>query len=144
MHTLALIWQLMRRYTVLVLSDLGDGEKVEDHIILSWVNKTLSQKHKDTEIRSFKDKLISTSLPVIDLIDAIAPGTVKWDMVKRGEERAMKNDDKLNNAKYAISLARKIGARVYTLPDDLVEVNPKMVLTLFACLMGHSLKKASR
>lgn len=47
-----------------------------------------------------------------------------------------------SSPRYAISLARKIGARVYALPDDLVEVNPKMVLTLFACLMGHGLKKA--
>uniref|UniRef100_A0A665WWL3 Plastin-1-like n=1 Tax=Echeneis naucrates TaxID=173247 RepID=A0A665WWL3_ECHNA len=45
---------------------------------------------------------------------------------------------------YAISLARKIGVRVYALPDDLVEVNPKMVLTMFACLMGYGLKKANR
>ncbi|XP_042357311.1 plastin-1 [Plectropomus leopardus] len=144
MHTLALVWQLMRRYTVLVLSDLGDGERVGDQIILGWVNTTLSQKRKDTQISSFKDKLISTSLPVIDLIDAIAPGTVKWDMVKRGEKGWMKDADKQNNAKYAISLARKIGARVYALPDDLVEVNPKMVLTLFASLMGHSMKKSNR
>ncbi|XP_022606063.1 plastin-1-like [Seriola dumerili] len=144
MHTLALVWQLMRRYTLLVLSDLGDGEKVGDQIILSWVNTTLSQKRKDTQISSFKDKLISTSLPVIDLIDAIAPGTVKWDMVKRGEKGVLKDEDKLNNAKYVISLARKIGARVYALPDDLVEVKPKMVLTVFACLMGHGLKKANR
>ncbi|KAM9341034.1 plastin-1 [Symphorus nematophorus] len=143
-HTLALVWQLMRRYTVRYLSDLGDGEKVADHIILSWVNTTLSQKRKDTQINSFKDNLISTSLPVIDLIDAIAPGTVKWDMVRRGERGVLKHEDKLNNAKYAISLARKIGARVYALPDDLVEVNPKMVLTMFACLMGHGLKKADR
>lgn len=42
------------RYTVLVLSDLGDGEKVADHIILNWVNTTLSQKAKDTQISSFK------------------------------------------------------------------------------------------
>ncbi|XP_070776264.1 plastin-1 [Enoplosus armatus] len=144
MHTLALVWQLMRRYTVQVLSDLGDGERVGDQIILSWVNTTLSQKRKDTQISSFKDTLISTSLPVIDLIDAIAPGTVKWDMVKRGERGVLKDADKLNNAKYAISLARKIGARVYALPDDLVEVNPKMVLTLFASLMGHCLKKTNR
>ncbi|KAF3701011.1 Serine/threonine-protein kinase atr [Channa argus] len=130
MHTLALVWQLMRRYTVLVLSDIGDGEKVGDHIILNWVNTTLSQKRKDTQISSFKDKLISTSLPVIDLIDAIAPGNVKWDMVKRGEKGVLKDADKLNNAKYAVSLARKIGARVYALPDDLVQVNPKMLLTL--------------
>ncbi|KAM9842318.1 plastin-1 [Aulostomus maculatus] len=144
MHTLALVWQLLRRYTVLVLSDLGDGEKVGDHIILSWVNSTLSQKRKDSQISSFKDQLISTSLPVIDLIDAIAPGTVKWDMVKRPDRGTLKSADKLNNAKYAISLARKIGARVYALPDDIVEVNPKMVLTLFASLMGHSSKKANR
>ncbi|KAF3845220.1 hypothetical protein F7725_008383 [Dissostichus mawsoni] len=115
-----------RWYTLLVLSDLGDGEKVKDQIILDW------------------DKLISTSLPVIDLIDAIAPNNVKWDMVNRGVKGVLKADDKLNNAKYAISLARKIGARVYALPDDLVEVNPKMVLTLFACLMGYGLKKVNR
>uniref|UniRef100_A0A8C6V1B4 Plastin 1 (I isoform) n=1 Tax=Neogobius melanostomus TaxID=47308 RepID=A0A8C6V1B4_9GOBI len=127
MHTLALLWQLMRRYTVL--------------IILNWVNSQLSQKRKDCQISSFKDKKISTSLPVIDLIDVIAPGTVKWDMVKRNERGNLNKEDKLDNAKYAVSLARKIGARVYALPDDLVEVNPKMVLTMFACLMGHGMKR---
>ncbi|KAJ0008618.1 hypothetical protein NQD34_016033 [Periophthalmus magnuspinnatus] len=146
-HTLALLWQLMRRYTMLVLSDLGDGERIVDDIILNWVNTTLSNQRKDSHISSFKvrDKKISTSLPVIDLIDVIAPGMVKWDMVKRIEKgRNLAKEDKLNNAKYAVSLARKIGARVYALPDDLVEVNPKMVLTIFACLMGHGMKKTSR
>ncbi|XP_075964791.1 plastin-1-like [Anarhichas minor] len=143
LHTLALVWQLMRRYTVSVLLDQGDGDKVGDQIILNWVNSTLSHKRKDTQISSFKDKLISTSLPVIDLIDAIAPGTVKWNMVKRAEREVLKDADKLNNAKYAISLARKIGARVYTQPEDLVKVNPKMVLTLFASLMGHGMKKVN-
>uniref|UniRef100_A0A3Q3WEL6 Plastin 1 n=1 Tax=Mola mola TaxID=94237 RepID=A0A3Q3WEL6_MOLML len=143
LHTLALVWQLMRRYTMLVLSDLGDGERVADQIILNWVNTTLSQKRKDSQISSFKDPLISTSLPVIDLIDVIAPNSVKWDMVRRPERGVLSEDDKHNNAKYAVSLARKIGARVYALPDDLVEVNPKMVLTLFACLMGYGLKKGN-
>ncbi|XP_075873776.1 plastin-1 [Nelusetta ayraudi] len=143
LHTLALVWQLMRRYTVMVLSDLGDGEKVADHIILNWVNSTLTEKKKSTQIKSFRDPLISTSLPVFELIDAIAPGAVKWDLVKQVERGMMPEDDKMDNAKYAVSLARKIGARVYALPDDLVEVNPKMVLTLFACLMGHGLRKAN-
>ncbi|XP_077586647.1 plastin-1 isoform X1 [Stigmatopora nigra] len=141
MHTLALVWQLMTRYTLMVLSDLGDGERVGEQIILNWVNTTLSQTHKESQISSFRDLHISTSLPVIDLIDAIAPRTVKWDAVTRNQSGVMKTADKHNNAKYAISLARKIGARVYALPDDLVEVNPKMVLTIFACLMGHGMKK---
>ncbi|XP_062325139.1 plastin-1-like [Osmerus eperlanus] len=144
MHTLALVWQLMRRYTVQVLSDLGDGEKVGDQVILGWVNSTLTEGRKDTQISSFKDKRISTSLPVLDLIDTIAANAVKQEMVNRGENGELSNDDKLNNAKYAISVARKIGARVYALPEDLVEVKPKMVLTVFACLMGRGLKKADR
>ncbi|XP_030574837.1 plastin-1 [Archocentrus centrarchus] len=143
-HTLALVWQLMRRYTVQVLSDLGDGERMADQIILNWVNKMLSQNGKDTQISSFKDKLIATSLPVIDLIDVIAPGMVRFHMVTRLEKGVLKKDDKINNAKYAISLARKIGARVYALPEDLVEVKPKMVMTVFACLMGHGFKNAKR
>lgn len=142
LHTLALIWQLMRRYTVRVLPQFDIGGKVEDSIILSWVNTTLSQKRKDTQISSFNDHLISTSLPVIDLIDVISPGTVNWRMVKRPDRGVLNLTDKLNNAKYAISLARKIGARVYAQPDDLVQVNPKMVLTLFANLMGHGLQRA--
>jgi hypothetical protein len=44
--------------------------------------------------------------------------------------------DKFANAKYAISMARKIGARVYALPEDISEVKPKMVMTVFACLMA--------
>lgn len=40
------------------------------------------------------------------------------------------------NAKYAITSGRKIGAKIYALPDDIVEVKPKMVMTCFACLMA--------
>ncbi|XP_064313749.1 plastin-1 [Phalacrocorax carbo] len=136
--TLALVWQLMRRYTLNVLSDLGEGEKVNDEIIIKWVNETLAKANKKTSITSFKDKSISTSLPVLDLIDAIAPKAVRPEMVKRED---LSYQDKLNNAKYAISVARKIGARIYALPDDLVEVKPKMVMTVFACLMGRGLNK---
>ncbi|XP_074261896.1 plastin-1 isoform X1 [Saimiri boliviensis] len=136
--TLALVWQLMRRYTLNVLSDLGEGEKVNDEIIIKWVNQTLKSANKNTSISSFKDKSISTSLPVLDLIDAIAPNAVRQEMIKRGN---LSDEDKLNNAKYAISVARKIGARIYALPDDLVEVKPKMVMTVFACLMGKGLNR---
>jgi len=42
------------RYIVMVLSALGDGEKVGDQIIVDWVNTTLKDKRKDTQIKSFK------------------------------------------------------------------------------------------
>uniref|UniRef100_A0A8C6MM54 Plastin-3 n=1 Tax=Nothobranchius furzeri TaxID=105023 RepID=A0A8C6MM54_NOTFU len=136
--TLALVWQLMRRYTLNVLEDLGDGEKANDDVIVKWVNKTLAEAGKSTKISSFKDKEICSSLAVLELIDAIQPGSINFELVKTG---GLSEDDKLNNAKYAISMARKIGARVYALPEDLVEVKPKMVMTVFACLMGRGMKR---
>ncbi|KAM7397768.1 hypothetical protein PAMA_005883 [Pampus argenteus] len=136
--TLALVWQLMRRYTLNVLEELGEGEKVNDDIIVKWVNKTLAEAGKSTKISSFKDKEISSSLAVLELIDAIQPGSINYDLIKTG---SLSEDDKLENAKYAVSMARKIGARVYALPEDLVEVKPKMVMTVFACLMGRGMKR---
>ncbi|XP_015268956.1 PREDICTED: plastin-1 [Gekko japonicus] len=53
--TLALVWQLMRRYTLNVLSDLGEGAKVNDEIIIKWVNQTLVNANKSTSITSFKE-----------------------------------------------------------------------------------------
>ncbi|XP_035266371.1 plastin-3-like isoform X1 [Anguilla anguilla] len=137
--TLALVWQLMRRYTLNVLEDLGDGSKANDDIIVNWVNKVLAEAGKQSKISSFKDKGISSSIAVLDLIDAIQPGCINYELVKTGD---LSDEDKLDNAKYAVSMARKIGARVYALPDDLVEVKPKMVMTVFACLMGRGMKKA--
>ncbi|XP_026214383.1 plastin-2-like [Anabas testudineus] len=136
--TLALVWQLMRRYTLNVLEDLGHGHIAGDDLIISWVNKTLAEAGKSSTIKSFKDKAINTSMPVLELIDSIQPSSVKFELVKTG---TLSDEDKLNNAKYAISMARKIGAKVYALPEDLVEVNPKMVMTIFACLMGRGMKK---
>ncbi|XP_041728465.2 plastin-3 isoform X2 [Coregonus clupeaformis] len=52
--TLALVWQLMRRYTLNVLEDLGDGEAANDDLIINWVNRTLTGAGKNSKISSFK------------------------------------------------------------------------------------------
>lgn len=51
---------------------------------------------------------------------------------------------KMSNAKYAISMSRKIGARVYALPEDLIEVKQKMVMTVFACLMTRGMTSSAQ
>ena len=50
---------------------------------------------------------------------------------------AEEEEEKIANAKYGISMARRLGARVYALPEDMVEVKPKMVMTVFAVLMSR-------
>ncbi|XP_065192722.1 plastin-2-like [Sycon ciliatum] len=137
--TLAVTWQMMRAYTIKLLETLaGGGKTINDADIVDWANRTLADGSKSSSIQSFKDPSIATSLPVIDIVDCIRPGLIDYEQVND----ASTDEDKLLNAKYAISMSRKCGARIYALAEDLVEVKPKMVLTVFACLMARSLQKA--
>ena len=88
-------------------------------IYLQWANNKLREAGKRSTISGFQDQAISTGLPLIDLIDAIKPGSINYDLVLAAEE----DEDKVANAKYGISMARRLGARVYALPEDIVEVS---------------------
>jgi hypothetical protein len=68
---------------------------------------------------------------ICDLIEAIKPNSIKYEILSSEKT----NEAKMDNARYALSSARKIGARVYALPEDIVEVKQKMVMTIFATLM---------
>jgi plastin-3 len=96
------------------------------------VNNKLASARKKTSLKSFQDPSVADAKVIIDLIDAIKPGTINYELVKEGGH----DEDNLANAKYAISMARKTGARVYALPEDITELKPKMVMTVFACLMA--------
>ncbi|KAK0421022.1 hypothetical protein QR680_015027 [Steinernema hermaphroditum] len=128
--TLALVWQLMRAYTLTILAQCSDsGDRLAtDKEIVNWANEKLRSSGKSSQVRSFQDSSISDARVLLDLIDAIKPGTINYDLV---------SDDKMKNAKYAITSGRKIGAKIYALPEDIVEVNPKMVMTVFACLSAR-------
>merc|ERR1712080_104877 len=117
--TLALVWQLMRAYTLSLLSKLNeDGTPIVESDIISWAN--------------------NTALPIIDLIDAVKKGVIDYSIVKTGSQ--LTGEDCLSNAKYAITMARKIGAPVYALPEDISEVKHKMVMTVYASLMLADMK----
>lgn len=152
-HILGMLWQLLRLYTVSVLinlktksteqsvqnGDVGsppDNKPIVDAEIINWANEKLRKAGKKTSIKSFSDPSISEGLVIIDLVDAIKKGCIKYDLVTPGKTE----EEKLSNAKYVISMARKIGARVYALPEDIVEVEKKMVLTIFACLMARDMQ----
>lgn len=42
------------RYTLNILEEIGGGQKVNDDIIVNWVNETLKEAGKSTSISSFK------------------------------------------------------------------------------------------
>lgn len=81
--TLALIWQLMRAYTLSVLSQLAQtGSPIVEKEIVQWVNNKLASAGKPSSIRSFQDPVVADARVVIDLIDAIKPGAINYDLVK--------------------------------------------------------------
>lgn len=132
--TLALVWQLMRAYTLSLLSQLNaDGTPMVDSDIIAWANNKLEEGGKGCSIKHFQDKSNKTALPIIHLIDVMKPGVIDYSCVVQSEK--ITGPECLSNSKYAITMARKIGAPVYALPEDISEVKHKMVMTVYASLM---------
>ncbi|CAK8539899.1 unnamed protein product [Lathyrus sativus] len=87
-------------------------------------------------MESFKDKNLSNSIFFLELLSAVEPRVVNWSLVTKGET----DDDKKLNSTYIISVARKLGCSIFLLPEDIIEVNQKMILTISASIMYWSLQ----
>jgi hypothetical protein len=120
----------MMRYDYLkIFKKLGEGAKIKDEQIVKWANdKTGSKCHID----SFKDESIRSGRPILTLIDLLKPDTVDWDIFEEGEEQ----EHLIHNAKYVLSVVRKLGATVFALPEDITDPNPQMVMTIYASIMA--------
>ncbi|CAI0379264.1 unnamed protein product [Linum tenue] len=138
---LAFLWQLMRYSMLQLLKNLrshSQGKEVTDTDILHWVNKKVRSMGRTSRIENFKDKSISNGIFFLELLSSVEPRVVNWNLVTKGES----DDEKRLNATYIISVARKLGCSIFVLPEDIMEVNQKMILTLAASIMYWSLQKA--
>jgi hypothetical protein len=132
--TLGIVWQMMRAYTLSILNKLsGSGARIADNEIIAWANGKLSGK--GASVQSFRDQSLNDGMIFAHLIEAIQPGTIDYSLLFQGGNE----EQKLQNANYAISAGRKIGAVIFALPEDIVEVKNKMILTIFAALMAVDL-----
>lgn len=158
----------MREHIVQTISSLSKhGKEIKEADMITWANeKTASSKStrpKAQPMTSFKDAHLSSSLYFLDLLDALKPGIVQTDLVLLDAAKdgnlfryifihsfslsrsccmticcSVVEKAKMN-AKYAISIARKLGATIFLLPEDIVEVKPKMILTFVGSLMALAL-----
>jgi len=135
--TLALVWQLMRFHVVSILKGLSkkSGGDITDADIIKWANDTVSAAGKTTRMESFKDSSLRNSAFLLDLLGAVRPNVVDFSLITDGAS----DKDATQNAKYAISIARKIGCTIFLLPEDIVEVKPKMLLTFVGSIMAVAL-----
>ncbi|EOA18234.1 hypothetical protein CARUB_v10006726mg [Capsella rubella] len=139
---LALLWQLMRYTMLQLLKNLrshSQGKEITDADILNWANRKVKRGGRDSQAESFRDKSLSSGMFFLELLSAVEPRVVNWSLVTSGETE----EDKKLNATYIISVARKLGCSIFLLPEDIIEVNQKMMLILAASIMYWSLQQQS-
>ncbi|KAL9403984.1 hypothetical protein Peur_000956 [Populus x canadensis] len=138
---LAFLWQLMRYNMLQLLKNLrshSQGKEITDADILKWANNKVKHTGRTSKIVNFKDQSLSSGIFFLELLSAVEPRVVNWNLVTKGES----DEEKRLNATYIISVARKLGCSIFLLPEDIMEVNQKMILTLAASIMYWSLQKA--
>lgn len=138
---LAYLWQLMRFNMLQLLKNLrshSHGKEITDADILNWANKKVQSTGRTSQMESFKDKNLSNGIFFLELLSAVEPRVVNWNLVTKGES----DEEKKLNATYIISVARKLGCSIFLLPEDIIEVNQKMILTLTASIMYWSLQQS--
>ncbi|KAA8543569.1 hypothetical protein F0562_021685 [Nyssa sinensis] len=137
---LAYLWQLMRYNILQLLKNLrfhSHGKEITDSDILVWANAKVRTSGGQSHMASFKDKSLSDGIFFLELLSAVQSRVVNWSLVTKGENE----EEKKMNATYIISIARKLGCSIFLLPEDITEVNQKMILTLTASIMYWFLKQ---
>jgi len=110
---LACVWQLVRLHYLQLI-----GNKSEDDLS-KWGNELVGDKAP--AIKNLKDKSMGSGVYLMHLLSAIEPRAVNWDIMTAGES----DEDKEMNCKYVISVARKLGAVIFGVWEDIVNVNSK-------------------
>jgi plastin-1 len=135
--TLGLVWQLMRKDISETLSALAQRlgkREITDAEMVKWANDMVRKGGKNSSVRSFKDSTIGTGVYLLDVLNGMKSSYVDYDLVTPGRT----DDDAYLNAKLSISIARKMGATIWLVPEDICQVRSRLVTTfigkLSACL----------
>ena len=124
--TKALVWQLMRDHLLRTLRSTSPG--IKDGDMLAWANERVSGR----KISSFGDPSLKNGAFLMDLLRTFDQSIEPVATLSNGSSDA----ELLDNARYILSIARRMGAVLFLLPEDIVECKAKMIMTLVASLMA--------
>ncbi|KAH6613740.1 calponin homology domain-containing protein [Chaetomium sp. MPI-SDFR-AT-0129] len=133
--TLGLVWQLMRKDITLTLKGLAQRlgkREITDSEMVRWANDMSRKGGRNSSIRSFKDPAIGTGVFLLDVLSGIKSSYVDYDLVTDGRT----DEDAYLNAKLSISIARKMGATIWLVPEDICQVRARLVTTFIGSLMA--------
>lgn len=136
---LGLVWQIMRRDIVSTLGALAQRmgkREISDADMVQWANGMAGKGGKGNQIRSFKDQNLATSVFFLDVLHGMKSSYVDYDLVAPGRS----DDEKYANAKLAISIARKMGATIWLVPEDITSLRTRLIVTFIGSLMATAEK----
>jgi plastin-1 len=119
-NIIAVVWQLVRLHYLKII-----GSQSEEDLV-KWSNNLVDEP----KIKNFKDPALADGQFLLKLCGAIEPRVINWEIVMKGET----DEEKENNAKYICSVARKLGAVIFCVWEDIAKVNYKMILVLVCSL----------
>eukprot|EP00466_Bigelowiella_natans_P002704 jgi/Bigna1/86507/estExt_fgenesh1_pg.C_110060 len=160
-HVLSVTWQLRKFHMFEFLKSIyvrkfGGGQKtaeskirIDEGKIAQWCMSTIETaldenggyppeaSHVDLEgigskIKGFDEKTLKTGLYLLLLIWAKDPESIDWANASTGVTR----DQRLGNATYAISVARKMGCTIFLQPADIIKVRPRMILSFVSAVLA--------
>lgn len=111
----------------------------EDKDIMEWANKCPG--NENIQITGFKHGNLKNGVFLINCLASLDPEVIDWDLINKdpnADEEAIKL-----NAKYAISIARKHGAIIFMVCDDVMELNSKMLLIFLCSVYELAMEKAA-
>lgn len=126
--TLGLVWQLMRKDITNTLSTLAKRmgkREITDAEMIRWANDMSQKGGRTSTIRSFKDQSIGSGLFLLDVLSGMKSSYVDYDLVTLGRT----DEEAYANAKLSISIARKLGATIWLVPEDICQVRSRLVTT---------------
>ena len=126
--TLGLVWQLMRRDISETLSALAQRlgkREITDAEMVKWANEQSKKGGRNSSVRSFKDQAIGNGVFLLDVLNGMKSSYVDYDLVASGRN----DEEAYANAKLAISIARKMGATIWLVPEDICQVRSRLVVT---------------
>ncbi|KAF7594275.1 hypothetical protein BBP40_009675 [Aspergillus hancockii] len=126
--TLGLVWQLMRRDITNTLSSLAQRmgkREITDAEMIRWANDMSRRGGRTSSIRSFKDQSIGSGIFLLDVLNGMKSSYVDYELVTSGHG----DGEAYSNAKLSISIARKLGATIWLVPEDICQVRSRLVTT---------------
>ena len=146
-HTL--LWQIMRYHATQQLAKLNfGGKEVKDANIVEWANKTIVRKKnaQSTKIKGFRDVQLTSVVFYLEILEVIEPQAIRSNLInfvpplKNLSNKIDATTDeyfekRLENARYAMSLIRRLGGELFVVPEDLIQCESKAVLSVLVALM---------